>query len=148
MIVGSFDHTIDPKNRVFIPSKWREELGGEVVINPAKVNGKYKILELRSAADFEKYISKFSVMRETDNRDVMRLKLSQADNCTVDKQGRILLKDSLKKYAGFGQNVTLSSMSDGVNNVVEIWDTDKFYEWMDVMDETDVGEESMKERGL
>ena len=84
MFKSTYYHSLDAKNRVFIPAKFRDDLGEEFVI----FKGSEKCLYVYTKEGFEKLSQQFM---ETNNRAVQRAFFSQVVDMTADKQGRITL---------------------------------------------------------
>lgn len=125
MLMGEFNHTIDDKLRMIIPSKFREELGDDVIVT----RGLEKCLFIYSKTGWDKITKKLNTLPFTkkDARNFTRLFLSGATLCSFDKQGRIKLVKHLCDYA----NIKKECVVIGVNDRVEVWakeDWDKYYE--------------------
>lgn len=120
MLMGEFNHSIDDKNRLIIPSKLRNELGNEVVIT----RGLDKCLFIYSKKEWESIVSKLSNLPFTKKsvRDFNRFFLSSASTIVFDKMGRVNLSQSLLNYA----NLTKECVIIGVNDRVEVWDKNEF----------------------
>lgn len=120
MLMGEFNHSIDDKNRLIIPSKLRNELGNEAVIT----RGLDKCLFIYSKKEWESIVSKLSNLPFTKKivRDFNRFFLSSASTIVFDKMGRVNLSQSLLNYA----NLTKECVIIGVNDRVEVWDKNEF----------------------
>lgn len=120
MLMGEFNHSIDDKNRLIIPSKLRNELGNEAVIT----RGLDKCLFIYSKKEWESIVSKLSNLPFTKKsvRDFNRFFLSSASTIVFDKMGRVNLSQSLLNYA----NLTKEYVIIGVNDRVEVWDKNEF----------------------
>ncbi len=120
MLMGEFNHSIDDKNRLIIPSKLRNELGNEAVIT----RGLDKCLFIYSNKEWESIVSKLSNLPFTKKsvRDFNRFFLSSASTIVFDKMGRVNLSQSLLNYA----NLTKECVIIGVNDRVEVWDKNEF----------------------
>ena len=116
MLIGEYLHTIDPKKRLSLPSKFRKELGKTVIVT----RGLDQCLFVFPQSAWKKLITKFSDLSigSTDTRGFNRFMLSGAVEVDVDSAGRVLLPDFLKTFAGLKSKVVLA----GVNDRVEIWD--------------------------
>ena len=123
MLIGEYQHSIDPKKRLAVPSKFRDELKKKVVIT----RGLDKCLFVYPMKVWEELAGKLGTMPvgEAATRSFIRLMLAGAIDVEVDKQGRILIPDFLKEYAGLNKNVTIA----GVYNRLEIWDEKKWTEY-------------------
>ena len=120
MLMGEFNHSIDDKNRLIIPSKLRNELGNEAVIT----RGLDKCLFIYSKKEWESIVSKLSNLPFTKKsvRDFNRFFLSSASTIVFDKMGRVSLSQSLLNYANLNKECVII----GVNDRVEVWDKNEF----------------------
>ena len=117
VFVGTFRHTVDDKNRVAIPAKWRAAARGaqEFYVLPDPKN----CLVALPASAMEKMLERADDISigEYERRDVLRLISSRAHGTPCDKQGRINLTDTLLKHAGIEKEAVLI----GVLTRFEIW---------------------------
>ena len=120
MLMGEYHHNIDDKNRLIIPSKFREELGNEFVIT----RGLDGCLFVYSMDEWNKVMNKLKTLPFTkkDARTFMRFMLSAASICEFDKQGRINIPTPLADYA----SLTKECVVIGVNDRIEIWSKENF----------------------
>lgn len=115
MLIGEFIHTIDEKNRISLPAKFRKEMGGELVITPGLDNCLFLFTKKEWAKISEK-LSNFSML-SADNRSFNRFMFGGATEVSVDSIGRMLLPDFLKDRA----NLKTKAALVGVQNRLEIW---------------------------
>ena len=120
MFMGKYNHTIDPKGRLSIPSKYREILGDEFVVSKGMddclyvyANDDWKV--------FEGKLASLPLMSE-EARQFARFFLSGAQAVTVDKQGRILMPQDLRDFAGLEKDVVLA----GMGSRIEIWSLERW----------------------
>ena len=115
MLIGEYNHTLDDKNRMSLPVKFRKELGKSVVIAPGLDN----CLSIFTTKEWENISSKLSAssMIASDNRSFSRFMFGQAVVMEVDSNGRILIPENLKNRSGLTTKVTVI----GVQNRAEIW---------------------------
>lgn len=120
MFIGEYSHNIDPKKRVAIPSKFRETFAGRAVVT----RGLDKCLFVYPLKTWEELSGKLGSlpMGESGTRSFVRLMLAGAVDVDIDKMGRILIPDYLKKYAGLQKGVVIA----GLYNRLEIWDETKW----------------------
>ena len=120
MFIGEYQHAIDPKKRLALPSKFRKDLGTKVVVT----RGLDKCLFIYPWKTWKELAGKLGTlpMGESGTRSFIRLMLAGATDVDVDKQGRVLLPDYLKEYAGLDKNVTVA----GLFNRLEVWDEAKW----------------------
>jgi MraZ protein len=116
MLIGEYKHTLDPKKRLSLPSKWRKELGSELVIT----RGLDNCLFVYPLKEWEKITEKISELPlgQADTRSFNRFFLSGATEVEVDSVGRILVPDFLKEFGKLESSVVLA----GIYNRIEIWD--------------------------
>ena len=120
MFMGEYNHTVDEKGRLIIPSKFREELGNEFVVT----KGLDGCLFVYGNAEWQTLEEKLRALPLTnkDARAFARFMLAGAAQVELDKQGRILLPQVLRSFAGLEKDVVLI----GVASRVEIWNRDKW----------------------
>lgn len=99
--VGSFTHSLDAKNRVFIPSKFREELGKEFYIT-RKFD---TYLSVYTADEWEAYVQKIAELPEADAEEFQDFILGAAQKCIPDSSGRIVLEERLMRHARIEKNI-------------------------------------------
>ncbi len=122
MFIGEYQHTLDTKGRMFVPSKFREELGDVFYVMP----GMERCLFVYTAEEFHRLQSKCDAapLTSRDAREFNRAFFSGAFDCEMDKQGRIMIPQKLRDFARLSKDITVV----GVSNRVEIWDTNKWEE--------------------
>jgi MraZ protein len=121
---GEFSHTMDAKGRVIIPAKYREGLGEEFILTKG-LDRCLVLYPMEHWAELEKKLSQLSIA-DYNSRFYRRFFSAGATNCELDKQGRILIPQNLREYAGLDKDVTII----GAINTVEIWDTAAYNEFM------------------
>ena len=116
MLIGEYKHTIDEKNRMSFPIKFRKEMGKTVILTPGLDN----CLFIFTIKEWDRISGKLaeSSMLSADNRSFNRYLLGGATEVAVDPQGRILIPDFLKDRAGLKGKVAIV----GVHTRVELWD--------------------------
>ena len=118
MFMGEYNHTVDAKGRLIVPSKFREQLGDEFVITKGLDNCLFVYDNSEWTALEEKL--RALPITNTAGRKFSRFLLGSAATCEVDKQGRILLPSVLREFAGIGKDAVLV----GVGSRIEIWNKD------------------------
>ena len=118
-MTGIYQHTLDAKGRLFIPAKLREELGETVyvTISPEKCLSAY------SQENWDDVARRVAAMTNVQQRK-MRPLFAYAARCELDGQGRILLPQHLREFAGLTKSVTVV----GSNNHAEFWDSARWDE--------------------
>ena len=116
MLIGEYQHTLDPKKRLSLPAKFRKELGKTVIIT----RGLDRCLFVFSAASWKRLAGKFSELSigSADTRGFNRFMVAGATDVDVDSAGRVLIPDYLKEFASLKTDVVLA----GVNDRIEVWD--------------------------
>lgn len=115
MFMGEYHHSIDDKNRLIIPAKFREELGNSFIIT----RGIENCLFVYSLNDWEKIVKKLESLPFTkkDARNFTRFFMSGAVDAEIDKQGRSGLSQALVDYAKIEKECVII----GAGNRLEIW---------------------------
>jgi len=115
VFVGEYQHTIDEKNRLIIPAKFREDLGAKFIAT----RGLDNCLFIYPMAEWQNIENKLKALPFTnkDARAFVRFFFSGACECELDKQGRINIPQSLRDYAKLEKEVVVI----GVSSRIEIW---------------------------
>lgn len=141
MFMGRYNHTIDPKGRLSIPSKYRETLGDEFVVS----KGMDGCLFAYASSDWKVFEEKLASLPliNAEARQFARFFLSGAQYVTIDKQGRILMPQDLREFAGLEKDVVLA----GMGGRIEIWSLEK---WNETSEQVDINKisEGMLNLGL
>ncbi len=116
MLLGEFKHNLDIKGRMAIPAKFRDKLEAGAIITRGIdnclfvfANNEWEILAKKLVA---------LPLAQANSRAFARLMLAGATDVELDGQGRILIPDYLRKYAGLSKSVIVA----GLYNRIEIWD--------------------------
>lgn len=115
MLTGEYQHNMDLKGRVTVPSKFREDLGDTFYV----CKGLDGCLFLLSQAQWDKLVEKVSAIPLAQGKAIQRYFFSGAAEVEPDKQGRILIPQNLREHAGLEKDVTVI----GAAVRAEIWDT-------------------------
>ncbi len=141
MFMGEYSHTIDPKGRLIVPAKFREQLGSEFVLTKG-LDGCLYGYSYEEWHKFEEHFQNLGSM--TSNvRKLTRFFFASACNLEIDKQGRVLIPANLREFAGLSKDVVLA----GNLNRIEVWDKQKWDE-ANTFDDIDEVAESFGEMGL
>ena len=118
MFIGEYQHNIDEKGRLAVPTKFRAALKQGVVIT----KGLDGCLFLYTDKEWQKLASKLAALpiSKSNTRAFARLMLGGAMDVKLDKQGRIILPEYLRTYAAMKKRVVIT----GLYNRLEIWDED------------------------
>jgi MraZ protein len=118
MFIGEYRHTLDAKNRLSLPAKFRKELGSSVIVT----RGLDHCLFVYTKASWKKEAARIAGYStgSAAGRGLSRLMLAGASEAEVDSAGRILIPDYLKSFATLSAKAVVAGVSDRV----EIWDED------------------------
>lgn len=141
MFMGEYNHTIDTKGRLIIPSKFRELLGDEFVVTKG-LDGCLFVFPKNEWQLFEEKLRTLPLTQKSA-RKFTRFFVAGASTCELDKQGRILLPQTLREFAKLDKDVVLS----GNLNRIEIWDKATWIE-NNAYDDMDDIAEQMADLGL
>ncbi len=127
MFVGQYNHSMDAKGRVALPAKFRSELKKAVV-----TKGLDNCLFVYPKKEWDKMAEKLSALSvaKSNTRAFSRLMLAGAMEVEFDKQGRIILPEYLRHFAGLKKNVIVA----GLYTRLEIWDEDAWTKYQTEME--------------
>ena len=137
MFIGEYQHTLDPKNRVIMPSKFREKLGDSFVMTKGLDN----CLFIYSSKEWSIVEDKLKSLPMTnkDARAFVRFFFAGACECELDKQGRIVMPNNLKEYANIDKELVII----GVSTRIEIWSKE---EWNKFNSDANISYEDVAEK--
>ncbi|MBQ2755067.1 MAG: division/cell wall cluster transcriptional repressor MraZ [Oscillospiraceae bacterium] len=136
MLINSYEHNVDAKGRLFIPAKWRDDLGSTIIVTRGLTGREdYRCLFGMSLTMWELLLEKFKGVALADvvTQNALRKTFAMACECELDKQGRILISSGLRKYAGLESGATLI----GMGNRIEIWDSQRWENICEADDDLD-----------
>jgi len=119
MFSGEFKHTLDTKNRLFIPAKHREELGESFMVAKSIRDNCLKVYSMEG---WKEYIDPILKLDRKASESILRTLHRDAAQVSPDTQGRIVLPASLVEYAG----ITKGAVVVGCGNYAEIWSEDNY----------------------
>ena len=111
-MTGTYEHSIDAKGRLFIPAKLREELGVTFYL----AMGVDECLAIYPQETWNRFTEKFASLPMSQSA-AMRPLFANASKCELDSQGRIVIPQKLRKYAGLEKDAVII----GFNDRAEIW---------------------------
>lgn len=123
MLIGEYEHSIDTKGRIMMPSKLKEDIGDKFVITKG-LDGCLFVYSITEWTNFENKLRSFPLTNK-DARALMRFFLAGAMECEIDKQGRFLIAGNLREFAMLEKEVVII----GVLNKIEIWSKDKWQKY-------------------
>lgn len=120
MFFGTYEHTLDEKGRLVIPSKLREEAGDKIYI----MKGFDGSLSIYKAEEFARLAEEYNTLsyNHKAHRDYLRIRLASTCELDVDKQGRVLLPIQLLKKYNIGKEVVVI----GAGDHMEVWNKADF----------------------
>ncbi len=137
MLLGEYEHTLDDKNRLTLPAKFREAFADGIVVT----RGLDGCLDAYSRDDFAVLVERMRALDplSREARVMQRHFFSGATDAELDKQGRIMLPTPLLATAGLRREVVVA----GVYDHVEIWDRAA---WRTHLEEVEGSAEHVAER--
>ncbi|PRR82920.1 division/cell wall cluster transcriptional repressor MraZ [Clostridium vincentii] len=120
MLIGEYQHALDIKNRIIVPSKLREDLGNNFVMTKG-LDGCLYAYPLEEWKNLQEKL-KMLPLSNKDARAFVRFFFAGACEVEMDKQGRGLIPQNLREYAGIEKEI----VSIGVLTRVEIWSKEKW----------------------
>lgn len=116
MFIGEYHHSLDQKGRVQVPVKFRKDLQKGAVVT----RGLDRCLFVYTADEWEILADKLAKLpiAKANSRAFARLMLAGAMELEIDRQGRVVLPEYLRQYAGLKKSVVVA----GLYNRLELWD--------------------------
>jgi MraZ protein len=123
LFIGRYDHTIDQKGRLAVPSRWRETLLGlheDRLVLTKHRSGQHRCVHIHRLSSWEAVYRRFEAqpLLDLEMAALRRAYLSHGQECPIDPQGRILLPPHLRAYAGLERDVKFV----GVMDHATLWD--------------------------
>src|SRR3990167_8906742 len=117
MFIGEYQHSIDGKGRMAIPAKFRQTLKRGAIVT----RGLDNCLFVYTPDEWKKLVERLSdlPLSQGTSRAFSRLMLAGAMDVSLDSQGRILIPEYLRTFAGIKKDTTIA----GLHNRLEVWDT-------------------------
>ena len=141
MFMGEYNHIIDAKGRLIIPARFRELLGEEFILTKG-LDGCLSIYPMDAWEAFETKLRALPLTNK-NARTFTRFFVAGATNCELERQGRILVPQTLREFAGLEKEVVLTGNLDRI----EIWSKEKWSENCNY-DDMDSIAESMQDMGI
>jgi MraZ protein len=138
MLLGEYEHTIDDKNRLTLPAKFREELAAGVVVTRGMDGCLYAYTRSEWLERFQSRLGGLDPL-QPEARKLQRHFFSGAAEAEPDKQGRIMIPGPLLRYAGLSRDVVVA----GVHDHLEIWDREA---WRRELNEVEGSAEHVAQR--
>ena len=128
MFIGEYNHSVDAKGRMAIPAKFRKKLKGGAVVTKGLDN----CLVVYPKQEWDELAKKLAALpiSKANTRAFSRLMLAGAMDVDVDTQGRIMIPEYLRTYAGMSKKVVVA----GLFNRMEVWDDKKWQTYRQSME--------------
>lgn len=133
MLMGQYEHSIDPKNRINFPARFRDLLGENFVLTV----GLDDCIAVYSMEEWHRLEQKIAQLPMSKGRSIKRYFFSNAVTAEPDKQGRIILPAHLREYAHLEKDVIVTGASDHA----EIWDRTRWQQYIGGLSSESVAEE-------
>lgn len=136
MFIGEYKYNLDEKNRIALPSKFRKLFSTGAIIT----RGLDNCLFIYTTKEWNKLVEKLASLpiSQAKSRAFSRLMLAGAMDVNLDRQGRIILPDYLKEFAGLNKKIIVA----GLYNRLEVWDEKMWskYQRISEKDSNDIAE--------
>lgn len=142
MFIGEYQHSLDSKNRIIVPSKLREGLGDKFIISKG-LDGCLYAYPIEEWTKFEEKLKNLPLTNK-DARSFVRFFVAGATEIETDKQGRGLIPANLREYAGIEKEI----VTIGALNKVEIWSKEKWEQYNESDIDLDCIAEKMGDLGI
>jgi len=126
MFIGEYQHHLDDKGRLALPVKFRNELVEGAIVTRGLDNCLF-VFSKSSWLELAEKLAKLP-LGQGNSRAFSRLMLAGAMDVSLDKQGRIVVPDYLRKYAGLNKTVVVA----GLYNRLEIWSEETWNNYKDL----------------
>ena len=133
MFTGEYEHIVDSKNRIFVPVKFREELGETFIVAR---DIRKSILKVCSLVEWESYLAPIKAQERRIAEEALRYLHRNAAQVSPDSQGRILIPTSLLGYA----EIEREAIFIGCSDYCEIWSAEKYKAEVSAEDPEDIRE--------
>ena len=134
MLIGEYEHSLDVKGRIIMPSKFRDDIGDKFIVTKG-LDGCLFAFSKNEWTKFEEKLSSLPISNK-DARTFTRFFFAGAIDCELDKQGRFLISAGLREFAGFNKDVVIV----GMNSRIEIWSKEKWESCSDDLSADEIAE--------
>ncbi len=138
MLLGEFEHTVDDKNRLTLPARFRDAMSDGVVITRGMDGCLYAYPRADWLERFQSRVADLDPL-SSEGRKLQRHFFSGAAEAEPDKQGRIMIPAALLRYAGLERDVVVA----GIHDHLEVWDRET---WRRELNEVEGSAEHVAER--
>lgn len=134
MFTGEYEHNVDAKNRIFVPARFREELGDTFMVARDLRGARLKMFSLEG---WQNYIAPIMEQERKISEKALRYLHRNAMQVSPDSQGRILLSRELLDYAEIGKAAVIV----GCSSYAEIWSAENWKAELDLEDNDEISRE-------
>ena len=134
MFTGEYEHNVDAKNRIFVPARFRDELGETFMVARDLRGARLKIFSLEG---WQNYIAPIMEQERKISEKALRYLHRNAMQVSPDSQGRILLSRELLDYA----QISKSAVIVGCSSYAEIWSAENWRAELDSEDNDEISRE-------
>ena len=120
MLIGEYEHSLDSKGRLIMPAKLRENIGERFLLTKG-LDGCLFAFSQNEWLNFETKLKSLPLSNK-NSREFTRFFLSGATECEIDKQGRFLIPNNLRKSANLIKDIIII----GVGTRIEIWNKEEW----------------------
>ena len=120
MLIGEYEHSLDSKNRIIMPSKFRDDIGEKFIVTKG-LDGCLFAYSISEWKNFEEKLRSLPLSNK-DARAFSRFFFAGATDCILDKQGRFLIPWNLREFAELEKDLVIV----GMNSRIEIWAKNKW----------------------
>ena len=120
MLIGEYEHSLDSKNRIIMPSKFRDDIGEKFIVTKG-LDGCLFAYSISEWKNFEEKLRSLPLSNK-DARAFSRFFFAGATDCILDKQGRFLIPSNLREFAELEKDLVIV----GMNSRIEIWAKNKW----------------------
>lgn len=131
MFTGEYAHSVDSKNRIFVPAKFREELGDTFIV-ARDIRGER--LKIYSLEGWQEYIAPIMSQERRLSEKAIRYLHRNASQVSPDSQGRILIPRDLLDYAKIAKEAVIV----GCNSYAEIWSAENYAREIEAEDSAEI----------
>lgn len=140
MFMGEYNHTVDSKGRIIVPSKFRDKLGENFVITK-NLDHCLAIYDRENWEKLQPKLAEMTILSEA-SRTLRRMIVGSATEADTDKQGRVLLPAPLREYAKIDKEAVMIGNIDHI----EIWSKEEWKKAQEI--DADVAAEKLYESGI
>lgn len=134
MLIGEYEHSLDSKGRLIMPSKLREDLGEKFIVTKG-LDGCLFAFSKLEWSNFEQKLRTLPISNK-DARNFSRFFFAGAIECEIDKQGRFLITSNLREFAKLEKDVVIV----GMDTRLEIWSKENWQQEDSIISADEIAE--------